>query len=290
MDRASVDSGHLFDALGFCFGVRVDNERIARLVEELFRPLARRGDTPSFYDLRVCGKSPNSRFELAFEGQQIATAQHRERLVTDLVHHVNRRAINGCSPPVFHAGGVEFEGQGIIFPGAMESGKTTLVAGLVRAGFRYLSDEAIALDRETLVIRPYPKPLSLDPGSWPLFSELEPHGDMAPGGHKAEQWQVPPHAIHPGAIGAPCRVDMLVFPHFEPGTEAALEPLTRAEALVELAKNTFKFDEQGAVALDLLAEVVRPADCYRLTTGKLSRAIELVSGLVGSPVLGERVS
>ena len=44
----------------------------------------------------------------------------------------------------------------------MESGKTTLTAGLVRAGFDYLSDEAVAFDWDTLDIVPYAKPLSID--------------------------------------------------------------------------------------------------------------------------------
>ena len=49
----------------------------------------------------------------------------------------------------------------------MESGKTTLVAGLVLAGLRYLTDEAVAIRPADGGITPFPKALSVDHGSWP---------------------------------------------------------------------------------------------------------------------------
>ena len=45
-----------------------------------------------------------------------------------------------------HAGAVAWQGRAIIIPGASLSGKSTLVAELVRAGATYLSDEFAVLD------------------------------------------------------------------------------------------------------------------------------------------------
>ena len=45
----------------------------------------------------------------------------------------------------------------VALPGHMEAGKTTLTAGLVRAGLGYLTDEALAFDRETLLVLPIPE-------------------------------------------------------------------------------------------------------------------------------------
>src|SRR4051794_9920882 len=59
-----------------------------------------------------------------------------------------------------HAGVVGYEGRAIMLPGLSFSGKTTLVAELVRAGASYYSDEFAVLDRDGVVL-PYPKPLSL---------------------------------------------------------------------------------------------------------------------------------
>jgi hypothetical protein len=198
------------------------------------------------------------------------------------VHDVNRRALDTDDHLILHAGGVERDGIGVVFPADVEAGKTTLVAGLVRAGWGYLTDEGVAIDRDSLRIDPYPKPLSIDRGAWPLFPELEPQVDLATDAYKADQWQVPPANIRPDALGQACPISKVFFTTYEPGVDTSVEPLRRAEALVELAKNTFRFDVQGSAALDLLAEVVRPAACYRLTSGDLGVAVATVSDVVAS--------
>ena len=171
-------------------------------------------------------------------------------------------------------------GSAVALPGEMEAGKTTLTAGLVRAGLGYLTDEALAFDRDTLLVHPYPKPLSIDPGAWPLFPELAPP-DPGEEGYDCVQWQVPATAIRPGALADPCPVVAVVFPRYEAGADTALSPVGRGEALVELAKNTFRFKERGAPELDLLAELARSVECYRLTMGELDGAVDLVAGLLG---------
>jgi hypothetical protein len=173
---------------------------------------------------------------------------------------------------------------GVVLPADMEAGKTTLTCGLVRAGFEYLSDEAAVFDWDTGELRAYPKPLSIDPGAWPLFPDLEPHAGFTDDAYKRQQWQVAPEAVRPGAarpVTAPrCAVSAVVFPRYEAGAATRLEPLRRAEGLWDLVQQTFRFDELGRRALEPLAEVVRGAECYRLTMGELDRAVELVSELV----------
>ncbi len=219
-------------------------------------------------------------YELLVDGERQTHAPAAEDLVCPLVHVLNRRVIDSTEHLTIHAGGLEHDGHGLILPGVMEAGKTTLTAGLVRAGFGYLTDEAVALDRETLVIQPYPKPLSLDRGAWPLFPELEPQVDLDNDGYKSEQWQVPPTAIRPDALGLGCQVHAVVFPAFAAGAETVLEPMSRAEALIELAKHTFFFRERSRPSLDLLAAVVRDAACLRLRTGELDAAVEAVTAVM----------
>jgi hypothetical protein len=59
-----------------------------------------------------------------------------------------------------HAGVVGWRGRAIVLPGRSRSGKTTLVAELVRRGASYFSDEFAVLDRRGRV-HPYVKPLSI---------------------------------------------------------------------------------------------------------------------------------
>jgi hypothetical protein len=280
-----------FDALGFTFSVLAPDEAIRVHLDWLFRDCTTAGPAAHRYALRVAtDQNVSEHHELTLDGRRVAIAPGAERLVASVVHDVNRRAVETSDDVILHAGGVERDGFGIVLPGVTEVGKTTLVAGLVRSGFGYLTDEAVAIERDTLCMRPYPKPLSLDPGCWPLFPELEPHADLATGDYKTEQWQVPPDAIRPRAVAGSCPVAAVVFPRYEQGADTALEQVGRGEALVELAKNTFKFKDQARDALDLLADLVRPARCYRLTTGELDQAVELISSLVGLTAHGTRAS
>jgi hypothetical protein len=89
-----------------------------------------------------------------------------------------------------HAGGVVLDGTGVILPGDMEVGKTTLVTGLLQAGADYLSDEAVGVGLTDTDLRGYAKALSLDPGSWPLFPSLEPVVPETVKPFLPHQWQV----------------------------------------------------------------------------------------------------
>ena len=66
-----------------------------------------------------------------------------------------------------HAGVVAHRGHALVIPGYSFSGKSTLVAALVRAGAVYYSDEYAILDKRGLV-HPYTRPLSLREPDSPL--------------------------------------------------------------------------------------------------------------------------
>jgi hypothetical protein len=270
-----------FDALGFAFDVQAEDPRLISYVERLYEPFPNPGRAEHRYAVPAATSDGEAR-ELRLDEDRVIEAEVVEALVGPLVHDLNRRALDDADHLILHAGGVVGDGVGIVFPGEMEAGKTTLAAGLVRAGLGYLTDEGVAIDRETLRIHPYPKPLSIDRGAWPLFPELEPDADLATDAYKADQWQVPPTDIRPDALGQSCPVDVIVFPKRVAGCETSVEPLGRAEALIELAKNTYKFNVQERAALDVLAEVVRPAACYRLTSGDLDAAVAAVTGLLAT--------
>jgi hypothetical protein len=229
----------------------------------------------------------DGRYGLAVDGTSLLADATRGEVVTRLLQQLNALATASPGFVCAHASGVARNGMGFVFPAHMESGKTTLAAGLVRAGFNYLTDEAVAFDPATGVIEPYPKPLSLDPGSWPLFPELDPGSaalDLGP----LEQWQVPVAAIRPDAVAAPCRARHVIFPAYRVGADTVLEPMTRGEGLVELARNTFAFNERGREALAALALVVRAAECSRLTIGTLADAVACITDLAdrSTPVIG----
>lgn len=271
-----------FEALGFAFSVACEDPAIGARIDHVLGPLA--ADGPAEHAYVLCRSDPVDRelaHEMCFDGERVSGAATGWAMVDMLVHDLNRRVIGSSPHLLLHAGGVAAGGRAVALPGHMEAGKTTLTAGLVRAGLGYLTDEALAIDRETLLVHPYPKPLSIDPGAWAFFPELAPPPAPEDDPFEYGQWQVPATEIRPEALAGPCPVVAVAFPRYEDGAETVLAPLSRGEALVELARNTFRFKERGAPELDLLAELARGVDCFRLTTGGLEAAVDLVAELLG---------
>jgi hypothetical protein len=261
-------------AIGCCFDVTLDDAWLGGYLDELFAALPRadRADTT----ITVDGERGD--YRLAIGDDTVLDDSEPFTVVNRLVQRLNTLATASPGFVCAHASGVERNGAAYVFPAHMESGKTTLAAGLVRAGFDYLTDEAVAFDPVTSLIEPYPKPLSLDPGSWSLFPEAEPDPALRHGA-ALDQWQVPVAALRAGAIGGPCPARFVVFPVYRAGATTEFVAMTRGEALVELARNTFAFNEQGRFALDALARVVRVAECGRLTVGSLDDAVARIEDL-----------
>ncbi len=194
--------------------------------------------------------------------------------------HLNREAVAGALDRVLlHAGAVRLDGGGLVLlPGQSNAGKSTLVAGLVRAGRGYVTDELIGLDPGTVVATGYRKAISLDPGAWDLFPDVEP----ASSGTRPE-WLIDPTRLHPDALAGDDRgeVSLVVFPRFQDGAATEAEPLSPAQALVELIRHDPAPDPLDPAAFDTLTELVRRTPAYRLTTGDLAPAVARVLTLAG---------
>ena len=92
---------------------------------------------------------------------------------------------------LLHAGGsAGTDGRTVVVHGVSGAGKTTLTAALVQAGLAYVTDETVCLDPDTLVIEPFPKPLTVKPGSQELLAHLAPPPDEISEG--SGNWQLPP--------------------------------------------------------------------------------------------------
>jgi hypothetical protein len=230
---------------------------------------------------RAPGEEP-ARWCFLVDGEERGSSPYPDQLATTMIQTLNGQVVKHWSGVVAHAGCVSIDGDAILLPADPESGKTTLTCGLVRAGFSYVTDEGVAFRPGTSRIEPYPKPLSLDPGSWFLFPELEPEVPPHLDDAASSQWQVPPDAIRANAAAGPCDARYIVFPKYVEGADTRLTPIGRAEALVDLAKNTFEFNQHSREYLDQLAVVVEACDCYRLTVGTLDDAVACIQELVGA--------
>jgi hypothetical protein len=264
-------------ALGFEFGVRVMDPVLGSYLDEVLVHGPHQGTPRHLYSLVDRGPG-KARYPLYFDGAHLATLPSPAFAVSYLLWHINQEVVRHTTGlMLFHASAVERDGAALIFPAPMESGKTTLAAGLVRAGFRYLTDEAVAIDPDTLLVQPYPKALSVDSGSWEVLADLRPQvrEELLP--YVGGQWHVNPDAIRPGAVAPACLPRFVIAPRYVQGVTTTLEPISRAEAISVLAENSFNLPNLGASGFTALGQVVRGCRGYRLIVGDLSEACQLIS-------------
>jgi hypothetical protein len=273
-----------FVAFGFDFSVRVMDAELGGFLDEAWSATAAPGEPAHRYLLTDLGPGAEQRFRLDCDDVQIGEVRRPSQAVGMLCWHVNRQIVmHRGAHLVLHAAAAEHRGRGLIIPAAMESGKTTLVAGLTRAGLRYLTDEAVFIEPTSLFVRPYPKPLSIDPGSWPVLPELRPRVSAAVEPYLEKQWQVAPGSIGPDSVGETCPPAWIVTTSYQADQPTRLEPMSASEAVITLARNTFDFDTDPRRHLDLIAGVVRQCRRHRLIVSDLDRACELVLALLEEP-------
>ena len=157
-----------------------------------------------------------------------------------------------------HAGVVGWKGQGIVIPGRSYSGKSTLVAELVRAGATYYSDEYAVLDSRGRV-HPFSKPI-----------ELREEG-------KFQQRKVTATELGGRHGTKPLPVGLVLMTRFERGARWRPRNLTPGKGVLELLFNTVSARRSPERALATLRVVASRA---ALLKGVRGTATEVVDGLL----------
>lgn len=134
------------------------------LARSVFPSLTRSTNGPTNPDVILRIDEADSHFRLFVNELAIATAPTTAALEPAIVRILDDavvRRLRGLS--AVHAGVVVWEGQALLLPGSTHSGKSTLVAELVRLGATYYSDEYGLIDSEGRV-HAYPRPILLRNG------------------------------------------------------------------------------------------------------------------------------
>jgi hypothetical protein len=274
-----------YRAVGFDFGVRVMDPALRGYLDKALETLGRgsksRRRPAHVYSVVDAGPQARQRFSLYFDGLRIVRSPAPSLALSYLLWHVNRSVVRtGDDYLLIHASAAALDGRSVLMPAPMESGKTTLCSGLLRRGLQYVTDEAVAIDPKDGRIHPYPKPLSVDAGSWGVLADLKPDLSEEATTYLMGQWHVSPTSIRPDAVAGVTRARLVVSPRYRAGEKTKLEEISRAEAVLMLADNSFNFGLHGGDGLRALADVVRGCTCYRLTMNDLDEACDEVISLL----------
>ena len=154
----------VFGAHGHTFTVRVSVPGLAQRVEQALGTLRVDDEPRSVYAVRPAEHGKRSLF---YDEDLVGSPSSDDRLLLLLHWHINQRVVDAAVSrhTTLHAAAARSpRGGTVLLPAPMESGKTTTVTGLLRAGWDFLTDEAAAV-REDGTVLPYAKPLTIDRGS-----------------------------------------------------------------------------------------------------------------------------
>lgn len=271
-------------AFGVSAGVRVSDASALEAVRALLPPGWRhspRAAVNRLYSLCVGGEGSRRgtrHFNLLYRGAGLIARSLRledvyDVLESDLRLYVAERATRRV---FVHAGVVGWEGRAILIPGRSFTGKTTLVAELVRAGAVYYSDEYAVLDARGFV-HPYARPLAVREGDGP------------------RQTRRPVEEFGGRAGKGPLPVGLVVVTRYEHGGRWSPRRLTPGEGVLEMLSNTVSARRSPERALTVLSNVADRAVILSGTRGEASRAAASIlktAGATGHPadVISDRVS
>jgi hypothetical protein len=267
------------------FAVRFQSEEQAARVHPVIAHLEAPPGAP---DAMFAVTRDQSGCVVSEDGVAVEDGVGLDELAPVLKDRIRRLAINRHRYLMqLHAGAVSNGKACILIPGAPGSGKTTLCAGLIRAGFLYFSDEVSLLEGDDLAVRPVPLSLTVKPGAVSALSKLYPGVEQLPT-HLREDGQVvrylnPPPESLPLDPSATAPVGWIVFPRFCPQERTTLRPLPKPEALRRLLGECLSLpqplDERKVAGL---IGWMRRVQCLELRMSSLRRAVELVQSVAGA--------
>ena len=196
-----------------------------------------------------------------------------EALLGQVGHHLADKSQGGL---LFHSGGVVWGDGGMILPGGIGAGKSTLTAWFLRQGFTYLTDEMVFVPEGATEFHGFTRPLTIKSSARPAVQALLSADD------EGSIWRTPGVDILPVSIlGAPqvaaqAPIRLILFPSFKLGAALNWSPLTKAQTglrLMECLVNARNLPDHGFAQV---ARLARLAPAYSLEYGNFEQLAPLL--------------
>ncbi len=261
--------------LGIGFRVGVDDPRVAELVRLLWEPFA---------GVHADGDAMTIEIGWDGEGWEIVSPPYPPSRATDpwvlcvvLRNLLAGRAISARRDLLpLHSSVVERDGFYLVLAGPSRAGKTTLAVELLLRGWRLVSDDLAPIDPAGATATSFPKPVQVrDPRQWRRV-----------GGWDVPAWLPPPTvtalvppAAFPQAPPRAYRPDAILFSRWDPGADAALEPISPAQAAALCVTNV-QGDRDVTEDLPILARLCADARAANVVYPASPEALALLGSFL----------
>jgi hypothetical protein len=272
LDRLVWAEAISFTAYGVRVGVRANRRGVIERLLACLPPGTRITSTSRverMYSIIAGGEGPHPnmrRYNIVYaNASRIARVLEFEQAVdafeSDLQLYVAERAPRRL---FVHAGVVSLREKAIVMPGQSFSGKTTLVAALVKAGAVYYSDEYAVFDRLGLVHH-YARPLG-----------IREDGQLG----MSRKCNVEELGGRSGRRALP--VGLVVISKYRQGARWKPRLLTAGDGALELLANTIPARAKPKAALATLQKVVARASVVKGVRGEAGQVVDFILEAVGA--------
>jgi len=170
------------------------------------------------------------------------------------------------------AGLVSPTNAGVVITGPCGCGKSTLSIGLIRAGWGYLSDDALLLRdvKQAVEILALRKSFYVDEDNAQRYPDLSP-GTVVPDNAGGQRRQLALHESHPDQYLPQTTASILIFPRIVSDPTSTLKPLSGAAALAKLLGESGGqlFDRRSmSQHLQLLKRLIEQTRAFELHSGQ----------------------
>jgi hypothetical protein len=241
--------------------------RPARIVEFLYRHIPTGASIPPCVTYRLIDSDHTGQLTLYRDVTLLYQGTHEaevaELLLGDSGYHLAAASRGGL---LFHAGALAWGDKGLLLPGAIGAGKTTLTAWLATRGLDYLSDEMVFIPYGSERIQSLTRPLNLKSASRPVlrrYLDIDTRGGQVLSRPQGDL--ISPELLTPHIRSQETPVALIIFPHYRPAGEFEWQPLSRAQAglaLMECLVNARNLPDHG---FHKIARLARTAAAYRMS-------------------------
>jgi hypothetical protein len=252
--------------------------RPARIVEFLYRHIPTDGSIAPCATYRLIDSDQTGELALYRDATLLYEGTHEaevaELLLGDSGYHLAVASRGGL---LFHAGALACGDRGLLLPGGIGAGKTTLTAWLATRGLDYLSDEMVFVPHGSERMQSLTRPLNLKSTSRPVlrqYLDIDSHAGQVLSRSHGDL--ISPTLLTPHIRSAETAVALIVFPYYRPAGEFEWRPLSRAQAglaLMECLVNARNLPDHG---FHKIARLARTAPAYRMSYARFEEIGERI--------------
>jgi len=183
---------------------------------------------------------------------------------------------------MLHAAVVERGGLAMLFPAWPGHGKSTLCAALIHSGWRLLSDEFGLVRPCDGMLLPIPRLIPLKNESIAVIGRFRPEAVIGPcffGTRKGTVAHVRPPTESVSRSQEPARPRWLIFPRWVADAPLSLSPISKSDAFLMVASNSFNYEVLDETAFRLVSEMVGRCACRSLVYSDLDEAVSALDAL-----------